>query len=69
MVELARCPCGEIPDSLGIISDQDRPKWANVTGNCCSEWEIEFRANYCPTDSEECMQLAIAAWNNAPRAK
>lgn len=69
MVELARCPCGEIPHSLGIISEQSTPKCDLVTGNCCSEWKIEFINNYHLTNSDQCMELAIAAWNKAPRAK
>jgi len=43
-------------------------KYANAAGNCCGEWMIEFRTNYEPFHSDKCMELAIAAWNNAPRA-
>lgn len=59
------CPCGQIPDSLGIESHDS--KWAYVFGNCCSGWHIEFRTNYTKLDSPECMEYAIEAWNQAPR--
>lgn len=65
-VGLKRCPCGKIPNELFVSSTESR-KWANVNGSCCGEWMIEFRTNYKPLNSDECMALAIEAWNNAPR--
>jgi len=68
MGELKPCPCGKIPSELHIIGE-DRQKWQYVSGGCCSTWEIEFRSFYNPTGSEELMELAIEAWNNAPRGE
>ena len=67
--EIAKCPCGKTPNSLGIMADTSRPKWAFVYPDCCEEWHIEFRANYNHIDSFECKHLAFTAWNNAPREK
>lgn len=65
---LAVCPCGKTPSAL-IISDAGQGgKWANVNGNCCGEWSIEFRAHYDAIHSAECMVTAAKAWNEAPRA-
>jgi len=66
MTELARCPCGNIPDRL-CIEDDLRPKWARVAGSCCNEWWIEFRNDYHEVGSDESMQRAVRAWNEAPR--
>lgn len=62
------CPCGKTPKKLYIHDTGQGGKWANVNGDCCGEWEIEFRTGYHSYDSDECMALAIAAWNEAPRA-
>lgn len=70
MSELKPCFCGRPIDDV-LIYDYDAGqgcKYAYVAGNCCGEWMIEFRTDYHPLNSEECKQLAIAAWNNAPRA-
>jgi hypothetical protein len=64
--DLLPCPCGKTPQSLNIIS-LNQSKWGRVSGNCCGEWEIEFRQQYLEIDSEECKALAIEAWNSAPR--
>lgn len=61
---LAVCPCGRVPQSLYI---SDGVKWAFVSPSCCSEWHIEFRTQYNKADTKECMDLAIEAWNSAPR--
>lgn len=66
--ELKPCPCGKTPDRLGISDGGQGGKYHFVAGDCCSEWMIEFRANYKPLESDECMALAIAAWNASPRA-
>ena len=67
MSNLKRCPCGKIPESVDIYDACQGGKWAFVTGSCCDEWHIEFRAEYKAIDSDECMVLAIEAWNDAPR--
>jgi hypothetical protein len=66
MDKLAPCPCGR-PISELQISDSGEGKWANVTGNCCGEWMIEFRTKNEKLTSEKCISLAIEAWNSAPR--
>lgn len=65
---LAVCPCGKIPTTLQIYDAGQGGKWANVAGDCCGEWLIEFRTNYTAQDSDECKALAALAWNSAPRA-
>lgn len=65
MKTLKPCPCGEIPESLLVVDNGS--KWAYVCGNCCNEWHIEFRTMYHPIESEECMKLAVEAWNLANR--
>lgn len=67
-VGLAACPCGRPIDELQITDAGQGGKWANVSGNCCGEWMIAFHTNYEKLTSERCMALAIAAWNEAPRA-
>lgn len=64
---LARCPCGEIPDALTICESGHGGKYAAINPACCETWEIEFRTDYHEIDSEECMRLAVEAWNAAPR--
>ena len=68
MEELKPCPCGETPKELSISDAGQGGKWANVSGDCCGEWTIEFRTTYKALDSAECMRLAIEAWNESPRA-
>lgn len=69
MAELMPCPCGMVPTRLVVDGDGERPKWAMVTGICCTEWHLHFRNSYHPIDSEESNRLAREAWNAAPRAK
>ena len=64
--ELKACPCGNIPKTL-CIEGQDRDKYMRVTGDCCSEWAIEFRAGYAMLDDPELLVDATEAWNNASR--
>ncbi len=66
MENLKPCPCGETPTTL-IIIDSGSAKWAYVCGDCCGEWNIEFRTQYFPLATEECMALAKKAWNRVPR--
>ena len=67
--ELKACPCGKTPPGLGITDGSQGGKYHYVSGDCCGEWTIEFRANYKPLESDECMALAVAAWNAAPRKR
>jgi len=65
---LKPCACGEIPEELCIYAvSGECAKWAFVHGSCCGEWNIEFRTGYSETDSEECRDRALHAWNYAPR--
>lgn len=66
-MELKPCPCGEIPTRLEITGQGGKSKWANVSGNCCGEWMIEFRTHYTEPDSDKCAELAREAWNSAKR--
>ena len=66
--KLKPCPCGALPDRLDIYDGGQGGKYNFVQGSCCSEWMIEFRANYWDVNSDECMALAVAAWNSSPRA-
>ncbi len=68
MEELKPCPCGKPMDYLCIAYNGQGSKWANVGGNCCGMWSVEFRTQYHAIDTEECMELAKEAWNAAPRA-
>ena len=61
------CPCGEYPNELAVVENGQGTKWLIVSGDCCSEWSIEFRNNYAPIDSNECRTNALMAWNAAPR--
>ncbi len=67
MDKLAPCPCGMPISELQITDSGEGGKWANVAGNCCGEWMIEFRTGNENLTSEKCLSLAIAAWNSAPR--
>ncbi len=62
------CPCGKTPESLHSVDNGQGMKWAQVSGNCCGEWSIEFRTGYNRLDSRECKDYALEAWNEAPRA-
>jgi len=66
--DLRPCPCGETPEALTLVEGSSC-KWAFVSGNCCNEWLIEFRTDYCNLDASEpeIEERMIAAWNNAPR--
>lgn len=65
--KLLPCPCGKTPDQLSIVDDGQGTKWAYAVPSCCGEWTIGFRTMYHDYDSGECMELAIEAWNEAPR--
>lgn len=65
---LKQCPCGKTPESLSIVDNGQGSKWASIYPSCCGEWSIEFRTNYELLHSKDCMDLAVNAWNEAPRA-
>lgn len=69
-VGIKRCPCGEYPNSLFI--NQATPsdtyngsKYSYVSGNCCGEWEVEFRSNYL--EGAALYSVAKDAWNKIKR--
>jgi len=66
-MKLKKCPCGKIPEYIGITDSGQGGKWAGASGSCCGAWEIEFRTQYFPPSSKEIMELAVEAWNEAPR--
>lgn len=59
------CPCGKQPTKLHIVGSDAKWKW--VSGDCCNEWNVEFRTGYYKDESPELMERAIYAWNYAPR--
>lgn len=67
MRNLKGCPCGAYPEKLCINGPHDTPKWAYVSGDCCDEWMIEFRNDYHDIGSIDSLDLAVQAWNGAPR--
>lgn len=64
--ELKPCACGHVPEGLRIEGEV-KAKFARVCGECCGEWIVEFRNDYCPLDSEQSWDRAAQAWNSAPR--
>lgn len=62
----APCPCGKVPTKL-VITCEDRGKYGYVGGDCCNEWQIEFRNQYCQHRTQEQSIRAEAAWSSAPR--
>ena len=67
MDELALCPCGKIPESLGI-SNEHESHFFSCYPLCCSVWSVGFDNPFGhDKDSIECMAMAVAAWNEATR--
>lgn len=62
------CPCGKTPNELHVTDAAQGGKWAFASGDCCGEWNIEFRTEYNIIGGEACAELAIIAWNDTPRA-
>ena len=60
------CPCGRTPEAL-CIEGEGLPKYARVSGDCCSDWSVEFRNDYNAIDSGESKKLATRALNAAKR--
>ena len=69
MVKLKPCPCGKTPEKLAVYGDFDGAKWAYVSGDCCGDWELEFRTQYAAWNSDECQKYATERWNEATRAE
>jgi hypothetical protein len=62
-----KCACGATPQQLAI-TEGSSSKYAWAACEWCGEWSIEFRTNYSQ-DPAELQELAIKAWNAAPRAE
>ena len=67
MSELKPCPCGNEPVNLEIIGDCG-DKYMTVSGGCCGDWELEFRANHLPPSDPKVIAAAHERWNEAARA-
>ena len=67
MIKLKSCPCGKIPKTLDTMDTGEGGKWAIASGDCCGEWNVYFRTSYHPQGSDELMEYAVEAWNDAPR--
>ena len=65
-MNLKPCPCGQTPKQL-FITQGDSLKYAYVSSYCCGKWRIMFETNYYAFGSVFLMNLAIQAWNDAPR--
>ncbi len=63
-MSLKPCPCGEVPKYLCITGEGT--KWATASGNCCNEWNIEFRSEY-NYYGRVLTKLATKAWDSTPR--
>jgi hypothetical protein len=63
-IGIKRCPCGEYPSQV-MVDDGDSVKWNRVSGDCCGDWEIEFRSDY--KTGAALYSAAKDAWNNAKR--
>jgi hypothetical protein len=66
MGKLKKCPCGRYPESL-FISQTQSSSWGEACGNCCGEWNIEFRSVNHDPFSKESYERAIEYWNDMPR--
>ena len=62
---LEPCPCGKTPSELFICDTGQGGKYADVCGDCCAEWKIEFRQDY--QSGDKAMELATYAWNTTTR--
>ena len=69
MSELKPCPCGKTPKTLYISDAGQGGKWAYMAGDCCGDWEHEFRTAYLPLDSDELYGQAVIEWNLLARAE
>ena len=69
MRNLKPCPCGDTPKRLILSESPSGVKWAYASGDCCGSWEVEFRTQYNPLNSQPCKELAREAWNSNPRGE
>ncbi len=67
MKPLKPCPCGIVPKELWLSENGQGSKYATACGDCCGEWNIEFKTQYKRLDTQECISFAVKAWNESPR--
>ena len=63
--EIRPCFCGATPAQLSI-TEGSSSSYAWAACEWCAEWSIEFHTHYSQ-DLAELQQLAVKAWNFAPR--
>lgn len=63
---IKRCPCGEVPIDLAVNEGSTRT-YAFASCNVCAEWAVEFRTVRHDPHSKESYEVAVQAWNAAPR--
>ncbi len=66
MEKLKKCPCGKFPQKLHTIQGETA-KWGYASGDCCDDWNVEFRTVNYDFSSKESYKSAVGYWNNAPR--
>ena len=67
MTELARCPCGEVPEEVEIINCDERwiGTWIQASGDCCLGWIVEGGTGR--TSPEQMKAYAVLVWNRQHR--
>jgi len=66
-MKLKRCPCGKFPKELHTAQGSTA-KWGYACGDCCNNWNIEFRTVNYDFSSKESYEKAVGYWNEAPRS-
>ena len=69
MTRLKPCPCGKVPERMIITTNRwsEYGQWEYVYGSCCKAWIIEAEMLWEPPGSDEAVQRATRAWNEAVR--
>lgn len=64
--KLKKCPCGKEPKRLFFTFQDSSQKWGHAWGDCCGDWEVQFKNNY-ELDYDKQYQNAVKQWNSLPR--
>lgn len=64
---LKPCPCGATPTALILSGESDWPRWGTAAGDCCGDWEVEFRNKGHYLSSDLSKAAAAEVWNKAKR--